>query len=648
MHMIGVAKCDTISLSIPSILGFKCDLVEKGDEIRISQIESKPDGIWYYALTSGWLRARDIQITRDLSFEETAYNTGLLDLQLFAVGALTRSGGLNKIKTGSLNNYKGFGVGGGSSAPVGAVGGGFGGGITGLSGGAQQGTLSGDGAGGGKKKQKFSWKKLGKDIGGIASKVGKDFLENAKNQPINGLFGKKFGGFFGQLLGGTSINDLLSGKFNLGNILNNMLGSFMDHLFMAAFDRLSYVLGFDLAAAIGDYYKGLNPLGRANGGDFLHKKYNYRIYTEADRRADEYFRYLGCGGRMIERHSNGFTWIQDASYATPLLEPQKDPDEVAFNTELYNADYSDLEDAIRATKDSFNYLIDRKDWFLNFNRYRITHPDYHLHNTRAYVFMTRPDLNIYDDSGSGVNPEINATQDGALFYTAIKSHSAISMSLTRMYSGMHSFIPVITNTARSLDMQDLAIKTMEHGETLTGWKVVYGRNMIESKTAGTISINFIDDNMLSVSYMHLLWVNYINAVSRGIYSPHSSYVRNGVLDYASALFYILTSATGEDIIYWAKYIGVFPTNYPASAFSFNEGSPVKTPDVQIQYAYSFYEPMNPVSLAEFNQLSSGTFTYVPVYNENTFHCNSTLVGAPFVDTTDGGYTYKLRWRSRDE
>ena len=102
MHMIGVAKCDTISLSIPSNLGFKCDLVEKGDEIRISQIESKPDGIWYYALTSGWLRARDIQITRDLSFEETAYNTGLLDLQLFAVGALTRSGGLNKIKTGSL------------------------------------------------------------------------------------------------------------------------------------------------------------------------------------------------------------------------------------------------------------------------------------------------------------------------------------------------------------------------------------------------------------------------------------------------------------------------------------------------------------------------------------------------------------------
>ena len=59
--------------------------------------------------------------------------------------------------------------------------------------------------------------------------------------------------------------------------------------------------------------------------------------------------------------------------------------------------------------------------------------------------------------------------------------------------------------------------------------------------------------------------------------------------------------------------------------------------------------MNPLALAEFNNNSAhdGNYTFAPAYNEKTLRGDIAMVGAPFISTEDGGYTFKLRFQQRD-
>lgn len=598
MLMEGMVIEDTVSRNMSNKLGCELDLFHKGDRVRISDAETLPDGTWYYVPGSGWLKARDVSISRDVEFAFKAKEMGIMDLQLFSfnLSSLTKvvsntiTSSTRKINTGALVGTTGI-FGSSSTSSVNA----------------NQSTSS-------------VLKSLGISVSSTS--------------------------IFGKVLSSTSI-----GSLSTGNIVDTLLGSLMDQVFDSVFSRLKYVIGFDATSALFSLLSGEDgDIGTldATGYSGMLDPYTAKSWTELDYKASIYFNYLGCDGQMITRSFDDLSWEQDAYYSTPTLTPKQIPSEVTFNQSLFNADYSEFETALAATKKYLNLSIERNDWFVNFNRYRITHPDYHLVGSRAYVFMTRPDLNIFDSTASAMNDSIKYTSDAAFFYNAVLKHPTICQSLSSSLSGSHDFIPLISNTARSLDVQDLSIKTVEHGETLTGWKLVYAKNSIDSKTAGSISMNFIDDNMLSITYMHSIWLTYIDGVVRGIIDPKASYIRNGIIDYASSLYYILTDQSGENIIYWTKYYGIIPTNVPYSALSFNEGSPIHTPEVQIQYAYSFKDDMNPLALAEFNRNSPNTFSYVPIYNENTFKCNGSIVGPPFIDTEDSGVTYKLRFRPRED
>jgi hypothetical protein len=604
----GVIPEETASRNLPNKLGAITEVLPAGTEVTLTELDRNESGLWYKTDSGGWVSAKNVNITEDIEFRYTAEANGTFDLQRFGGLASILSGNGISSATRKIN---------GAASALGGIMGGVGGGFTG-----------------------------GNSMGGIlgSSTAG----SNAGNMKVGSLLGSmgiKIGGgsIFGKILNGTTIGSIIDGSF-----INDMLGNYIDSLFDNLFSRMSYVLGFDVTALLGEYYEifdSIEGMGEASEyGGVYDPNANWEYWNGL---TAAYFRYLGCDGEMITREFEGRYWEQDAYYSTPTLESSQIDEEVEFNQALYDADYSELEEAISAVEASMNLSITRTDWFFNFNRYHVNHPDYNLPNSVPYVFITRPDLNIFDADTGEVNDSIKQTAEAAFFYEASLKHQNVCLSLTSQYSGSHDFIPLLSNTADSLDIQDESIKTIETGETLTGWKIVYARHDIESKTAGTINISYTDDNMLSIYLMHKIWHEYMNGVSRGIFGPKDSYARNGIIDYASSIYYILTDQTGENIIFWTKYYGAFPTNCPSSTFSYNKDNPIKTPSLSIQYAYSFKEDMNPLALAEFNGNSSGDFTYVPVYNENTFRCNSTLVGPPFIDTDDGGTTYKIRFRPKE-
>lgn len=288
-----------------------------------------------------------------------------------------------------------------------------------------------------------------------------------------------------------------------------------------------------------------------------------------------------------------------------------------------------------------------KALFDNFNRFKVPFPEVQLSKGFGHIFFTRPNLNIVNHKGKGEFTLIKGqTLNDPIFYSVFERNKNLLSSLTRHYSSLHDFHPYLSNSAQSFELSDEFIKTIEHGETLTGYKVQYGKNNIESNTAGNFSVNYTDDNDLNVYWIHKLWVEYISKVSRGEFSPIRDYVIKKILDYACSVYYFLVGPDGETIIYWSKYFGVFPTSVPSSAFGYTRGAPIKS-EFAINYAYSYKEDGNPLSLAEFNMNSRGNLVYKKTYEPALLSTGRTMSGAPFIETVKGGpkkYVHKLRYR----
>ena len=314
----------------------------------------------------------------------------------------------------------------------------------------------------------------------------------------------------------------------------------------------------------------------------------------------------------------------------------------------YELDYSFIEQNLDIVRQNLNIIGERKHenmkevLFQKFNRFKTAFPDIHLTKSFSYVFFTRPDLNILDSSG--LLPQF---KNDPTFYYLYQNNPKLLKSLTKELDPSHDFHPFLSNSAESFELSDEFIKTIEHGETLTGYKIQYGKHNIESNSAGTFSVSYTDDSDFAVYKTHKAWMEYISKVYRGEVSPKRDYIVKKILDYACSVYYFICGPDGETILFWAKYFGVFPTNTPSSASSWVKGSQVKLPQFTINYAYSFKEDCNPLSLAEFNMNSRADLVYKKTYEPLLLSTGRTLSGAPFIETgkdSAGHYVYKLRFR----
>jgi len=319
----------------------------------------------------------------------------------------------------------------------------------------------------------------------------------------------------------------------------------------------------------------------------------------------------------------------------------------------YFTDTSFLNNNLKAVRNNLNLIGDdgfksiSRNLFRRFNRFKVAYPDYHLGKTFSHVFFTRPDLNLVDPLGGG-NYQLNSqVSNDPVFYYLFKNNPEVILSLTRHFSAGHDFHAFLSNTASSFELSDEFIKTVEHGETFTGYKVQYGKNNIESRTAGSFSVSYIDDQDFSVYKTHKAWIEYISRVYRGEIKADRDYIKKKILDYACSVYYIVCGPDGETILFWSKYYGVFPTNAPSSTQSWSRGNMVKMPEYSINYAYAFKEDFSPLSLAEFNKNSTGYYLYKKTYEKELLSTGKAMAGAPFIETrqdNSGGYDFKLKFR----
>jgi hypothetical protein len=235
------------------------------------------------------------------------------------------------------------------------------------------------------------------------------------------------------------------------------------------------------------------------------------------------------------------------------------------------------------------------------NRFKIVHPDEVFEYAVGYVFMTKPDLNIFN-SYYDVNEEFKTRYE----FMDIAQNALDFKLLHELQISMpveNGFINMITNYAENFDLSDDVIKTEETSTAFTGWNMVYGGTSVDSRKPDTFSISYTDSKGIGLYKLHSVWVEYINLVKKGLIHPKKEYVQTRIVDYASALFYILVAEDGERIIYAAEYNGVFPTNVPNSAFNWSTGNFI-IPKFSITYQYNFKEDMRlSVICGDFNVIS---------------------------------------------
>lgn len=338
---------------------------------------------------------------------------------------------------------------------------------------------------------------------------------------------------------------------------------------------------------------------------------------------------------------------------------EKTVDDVVINTtKIYRSsffnDYSSFDSQLKTIERNLNIgtrqgSVDdiKHDMINKFNRFKVAYPDLQLTNSFSHIFFTRPDLNIYDNDG--VMVKIVASDP--TFYFLNKNSPNLLKSLTRDFSKSHDFNPFLSNMAGSFELKDEVVQSVETAQTFTGHKMKYGRHNIESKTADSFSITYVDDQDYQIYKIHKAWTDYISKVYRGEFKSRKDNVRARVLDYACSVYYFLCAPDGETILFWSKYTGVFPTNTPSAASSWSRGNNVRLPDFTISYEYSWKEDFSPLSLAEFNINSkvnnNKSIKYAKTYENSITTTGKTFVGAPFIETSvgPGGYTFKLRFKT---
>jgi len=267
--------------------------------------------------------------------------------------------------------------------------------------------------------------------------------------------------------------------------------------------------------------------------------------------------------------------------------------------------------------------LSKFDVFLQNNRYLDP-----MISGYSFIFVTKPMLFLYPykPASSASNIEKlayeNMTQDPVfsqfLVTEVMNNNDKFLIEQLSYYKGMYpsqylrsNFLPIFTNRVQSFPTLDITLAQNDNFETRHGFRMPLPTHKNESIGSGSLSIMCQETANLDFMKMMTLWVNYITNITDGTFHANPTMVKNGVLDYAVAIYYFVLEPDGRTLKYWSKYTGCWPTSIPQANLSFNRGQQTAV-ESEIQFVYSSKEDMDPSILEDFNRVSLNFFEKVMI------------------------------------
>jgi len=306
----------------------------------------------------------------------------------------------------------------------------------------------------------------------------------------------------------------------------------------------------------------------------------------------------------------------------------------------------DNDDIRRDLKIAGIYDRNKMDWLNKFHRFGLIDPYNRLYNTREYLFFTKPDLHIFQNGNSGIlNPEL---ANSSFFVDLLARGYGPILSQLQYSSSKYPFMNILSNTKVSnLDLPGISADDLETSANLYGTRLYYRKNSNISDENYDFSLEFEDTKHLEVYYLLKAYDEYQRKKYFGSITPPAGYTLNKKLHDKISIFKFIVGDDGTTIIYFAKLHGCYTKNVPRDVFS---ELPI---DGQIRYNIQwkadFVEDLEPVILAEFNDLArviSGNT--MPIYDNVNKHINYKWATIPYIQPYTSQVTkyttYKLKWK----
>lgn len=274
----------------------------------------------------------------------------------------------------------------------------------------------------------------------------------------------------------------------------------------------------------------------------------------------------------------------------------------------------------------------------NFDRYYSVYPDNEMEDLKMYTFFVRPQLNIIAGPGQpskyGLVPQ--AYNNPVSRYIWETSPECIHY-VSRWSKYYHHFIPYFTGRVESIQIADFTLRTSLTQNQSSWYQMPYAQSGTDSSSGGSFDVTFREDRHLRILNTHRVWIDYIHFVTYGSLDPFmnpgnltTGPIGENRIDYAGSVYNFAVRPEGNEIVWWDKYTGIFPTNIPDSTFSFNRGSEIEK-NLTISYAFFYHNPpCDPCIFGDFNY--NAQMTGIPASNYDAFYvgAGNGIVGTPFV------------------
>lgn len=293
----------------------------------------------------------------------------------------------------------------------------------------------------------------------------------------------------------------------------------------------------------------------------------------------------------------------------------------------FNDDSEDIAKLIRA-----NGIYDRQkmDWYKKFSRFGIIDPYNTMTTTKEYIFITKPDLNIF--SGAGLS---SGLANETLFVDAYNRYRPVLEQLQYSYNKTSGpFIPLLSNSINSgLDLPGITAETIETSSNIYGTHLTYRGTSMKSDEDFEFTTEFTDTKFLEVYEFFKLYDEYERLKWLGMVGPpNSSYIYNKILHDQMAVYKFVVGEDGETLIYWARIVGAYPISVPREAFSdMNNNDGQK---ISINWKGQFVRDMDIRILYAFNRIvGADNISYLkdlPLYDIEGHHVNGSWSSVPYI------------------
>lgn len=315
-------------------------------------------------------------------------------------------------------------------------------------------------------------------------------------------------------------------------------------------------------------------------------------------------------------------------------------------------DSSQLSRLLRA-----NGVFNRSDFSHDFDRFYIfprNDPYKMLGTTREYVFVTKPDLHIFNNSDTGtLNPELS--QDP--FFVMLMDmgyNDTVLKSLEYSCAANMPFVPILSNYKTSnLELNSINAEDVETATNMYGTKLSYRSSSYRSDEYTDFSIEYKDNKYLDCYLWFKAYDVYEKRKAEGKISPtHEEYAIYKILSDQMTIFKIVVGEDGETIVFWSCMWGCYPKTVPRETFSdLPADGQLK---FTVQWHCAFQDDMDPLILTHFNKLCAMQAGSTPIgmdlYDSEIHAVTGELARCPYiagpVSTPLSPYKhYMLRWFS---